>query len=164
MKEYVSLVLSFAAIMISAIHALFEVHQMKRVNDLSMKAKYYNDVFDEHLIKKIPIARQYIRFVDCRISDTNKLTDELDEMMKDALFFKYDNRAFYNELKGQVNDLEDYISDCCNRSFEQDEQAIVYVEISKRIEVIYKTVSMAYVGNKRMKKQKINEVKVICRN
>ena len=147
MDNMISIIISALALVISTVHACFECWQMKRINDLSLKSKYYNDVFDEYLLNRIPGGRRYIRFNDAgKLVDVNELTRALDDMMNDALFFKFDNRNFYDELKNQVKKLQDYISVNCNKCTERDEQGKVYDAISNMIEEIYKLVGSAYVG------------------
>lgn len=59
--------------------------QTDRINHSNSMAKYYNVIFDEFLIYKIPEARRYIRFEDERLTDFSKLVDELDAMLRSAL-------------------------------------------------------------------------------
>ena len=107
--------------------------QTERINHSNSMAKYYNVIFDEFLIYKIPEARRYIRFEDERLTDFSKLVDELDAMLRSALYFKYTNRDFYKELKCKINELESYLAECGNNhNYEQDEQAEEFKIITVR--------------------------------
>lgn len=122
--------------------------QTERINHSNSMAKYYNVIFGDFLIYKIPEARRYIRFEDERLTDFSKLVDELDAMLRSALYFKYTNRDFYKELKCKINELESYFAECGNnRNYEQDEQAEEFKIINEKIEAIYKCVNDAYEGN-----------------
>ena len=122
--------------------------QTERINHSNSMAKYFNVIFDDFLIYKIPEARRYIRFEDERLTDFSKLVDELDNMLKSALYFKYTNREFYRELKCKISDVGNYLADCGNNyRYEQDEQAEEFKQINEKIEAIYKCINDAYEGN-----------------
>ena len=51
---------SVISIIVSAIAAHVANKQNLRLNRINMKARYYEKIFDEYLIRKIPQARKYL--------------------------------------------------------------------------------------------------------
>ena len=66
-----------------------------------------------------------------KILDANCLSDNLVNLRKKAQYFKFDDEDFYKELKNVTMDIEDYISESCNKTWENDEQAdflVIYIQ------------------------------------
>ena len=57
----IAIVVSVISIIVSAIAAHVANKQNLRLNRINMKARYYEKIFDEYLIRKIPQARKYLR-------------------------------------------------------------------------------------------------------
>lgn len=121
--------------------------ETRHINNTNSMAKYYNEIFDEYLIDKIPSSREYIRFKEGSLKDFRQLTDTLDSMAKKALYFKYSNQKFYRNLKKKIESFEDYLADCGNHKYDQDEQSEIILEIGKRIEDLYCCINNSYQGS-----------------
>ena len=68
-------------------------------------------------------------------------------MAKKALYFKYSNQKFYRNLKKKIESFEDYLADCGNHKYDQDEQSEIILEIGKRIEDLYCCINNSYQGS-----------------
>ena len=68
----VAVVLSFLSVLVALGSAIFAYRQNKRLNTINMRAKYFNSIFDEYLITKIPEARKYLRFSDNKLVDSQQ--------------------------------------------------------------------------------------------
>lgn len=111
-----------------------------------MNARMYNIIFDEFLIDRIPKARNYLRFESDRLVDSEALSDALTDLLSGMLYFRYADKKFYQSVKEQVQKLEDYVLDCGNRTYFQEEQGKVFDRIQDMLEELYKTVNIHYSG------------------
>lgn len=127
----VSGIISALALFVAAIHAIIDYYLMKHANQFQTRTGYYNKIFDDYLIKRIPDARKYIRFDENdKLADSKVLISALDDMMNDAVYFKYNNCDFYERLKKQVIEFADFISKYSNEKVvDEDDKA----EINMRI-------------------------------
>lgn len=147
MIEILAIVMSVISLIISTVIAVIQYSQQKSIHQASLNSKYHDEIFLEHLIHKIPEARRYIRFNDAgKLDDTVKFTDELNQMLKGALYYKYNEKVFYRKLKDIIQDIEDYVMDCGNKSYEHEEQAEVYTKIQEKLESMYKLINNQYLG------------------
>ncbi len=132
---------------ISVFSCIYNNRQTKRINNINIKARYFEKIFDDYLIYRIPEARKYIRFNENgSLDDFQKLIDELSGMRNSATFFKFDNKTFFEDLKAVTQDLENYLSDCGNKTFDNEEQADIYQEIANKTMKIYSCISNYYLG------------------
>lgn len=152
-------ILSISAIVISIFVAIVEYVREIRLSRLTLESEYYKEIYKEHLVYKIPTARKYVKFTSSnKLSDTDKLIEELQLLRQDSLYFQYNNPEFYKELKKTVQQLEDYLVENDGKEFEGEEQTNVYNVIRNNIDDIYKIISNRYLGKK---KRKIKLPKVI---
>lgn len=143
----IAIVVSVISIIVSAIAAHVANKQNLRLNRINMKARYYEKIFDEYLIRKIPQARKYLRFDKNRLVDSQQLSDVLSTLLNDSLYFKYDDKEFYQKLRHMIQEIEDYVLECGNRTYEQEDQAEVYIEIQRKLEKLYRYINDNYTGN-----------------
>ncbi len=145
-----STIISIISVVIAAISAGISIYtnmQNRKINSINIKARYFEKIFDKYLIEEIPKTRDYIRFTnEGYLEDFQPLVGTLSDMVKKANFFKYDNRNFYNNLKNKTRDLEDYLTQCGNRTYEYDEQSEVHKKISDMTMEVYSCISNYYLG------------------
>lgn len=120
-----SAVIAVISMLVTVVIFRLNYNQAKRISEITLKSNYYNKIFDAYLIEKIPAARKYIRFQNDRLVDTNELVNVLTDMRRDALYFKYSNKSFYNKLKEITQKIEDYIMNCGNRNFAEPVGSLV---------------------------------------
>ena len=142
----VAVVLSFLSVLVALGSAIFAYRQNKRLNTINMRAKYYNLIFDEYLITKIPESRKYLRFADNKLVDSQQLCDVLSELLNAALYFRYENSVFYSLLKEKIQGIEDFIMECGNKCYIQEEQGKVFTDIHDKLSDLYKCINDSYVG------------------
>ena len=145
--EVITIIISIIALIIS----IASIHQNNKHTHLNLQSRYFEKIFDEYLIKKLPISRQYIQYINSRLVDANRLIDTLDEMKKSSLYFKYNNENFYKELASKIDHLTSYLTDSSNRTLDSDEYSEVNMEVKKRIEEIYQIIHKNYAGSKKKK-------------
>ncbi|MGN0618467.1 MAG: hypothetical protein ACI4J7_05550 [Ruminiclostridium sp.] len=139
--DILSLIISFLALACSAITAIINYKQNKKLSSLNMQSRYYEKIFDTYLIKEIPKSRNYMRYINSKLMDANKLIDTLDKMKNASLFFKYNNEAFYDELTKAVDELEKILADYSNNPEpDQDKQCNNINTIKTKVIEIYKII------------------------
>lgn len=106
-----------------------------------MQSRYYEKIFDEYLINQIPKGRQYLKYIDGKLKDADKLIETLSDIKIKALYFKYNNEQFYNELIAIIDDLEKALTDFSNTTEnDQDRQYINLNDIKGKIVDIYQVI------------------------
>lgn len=153
MIDIIALIIAGLSLIVSTWVAKIQYSQQKSIHNASLNSKYHDEIFLEHLIRGIPESRKYIRFNNetGRLDDTKKFTDELNEMLGGALYYKYNDNDFYKKLKEMVQEIEDYVMDCGNEKFEQEEQSEVYNSIQEKLEKMYKLINDQYIGKSNKK-------------
>ena len=144
--DIIAIIISVIAILASVICAVIAFIQNYKINKINMKAGYYNKIFDSYLIEKIPMSYRYLIFKDNKLSDSDKISDVLSDLLKDILYFKCTDRKFYEVLKKSIEEIEDYILECGNRQFIQDEQGKVFENIQEKLENLYAIINNSYIG------------------
>lgn len=149
MKDYeaLSVIVSFAALIISVVVAILQNNSNNKTNRISIEAEYFSDIYKEYLIKKIPIARKKLHFEKDVLTGIDELCDLLKQMRSDSLYFEFRNRNFYDELKQNLQTLEDYLIETVNKgkllNYQQD---IFYKQVNTYLETIYKHITNAHFG------------------
>ncbi|MBS6195469.1 MAG: hypothetical protein KH828_07815 [Clostridiales bacterium] len=149
-------ILSIIAIVISVLVMIVEYIKDMKLSRLNLESEYFKDIYKEHLVYKIPVARKCVKFdVMNKLSETDGLIDELQQLRQDSLYFQYNNITFYKNLKETIQRLEDYLVKNTGKEFVGEEQTQVYNIIKKDIDEIYKLISDGFLGKKRLKRPKI---------
>lgn len=146
--ELTSLIISIAAFLVSIISIIVSFRQNKAITTLNLQSRYFEKIFDKYLIKEIPKARTYIRYSNNRLADADKLIDALDNVKSDSLYFKYNNKKFYEKLTASIDDLGAFLSKCSNiEESDQDKQASNILKIGEKITTIYKIIYTYSIGS-----------------
>lgn len=130
-------VVSICAAIIAVLSAYAAYKQNEKINRINLKSAYFDEIYKEHLIYKIPEARRYIQFVNGTLIGTCKMTDELKNIQKDSLYYYYNDKKFFLELKKNLQELENYLMQREGQLFDVDEQLEVMNKIQENIEQIY---------------------------
>lgn len=146
MIPIIAIILSALSIVSSIICFIFTFLQNKKINKINMNARIYNEIFDKFLIERIPKARTYLRFENNKLVDSEQLSDTLADLLNTILYFRYADKKFYELLHTQIQDIEDFVLECGNKQFVQEEQGRVFDQIQDKLEILYKTVNDNYIG------------------
>lgn len=145
--EITSLIISIAAFIVSIVSIIITFYQNKDITSLNLQARYFEKIFDKYLIKEIPRARNYIKYINNRLIDADKLIDVLDSVKFDSLYFKYNNNVFYTKLTNAIDNLTDFLSNCSNKNEpDQDKQSDNIKEIGNKITIIYQIINTYSTG------------------
>ena len=136
----VSDILSLLAILFSVGGVIFEVYNSNKMNRITLENKYYEKIFDDILLYNIPKAREYLCYVGGKLIGTKELQKAIISLRKNALFFKYNNLEFYNQLREISFDIEDYL---INNEGEiaRDEYVKFEKELDTKLEDLYTIIS-----------------------
>ena len=146
MVPIIAIVLSALSIISSIICFIITFLQNKKINKINMNARIYSKIFDEFLIERIPKARTYLRFESNKLVDSDQLSDTLADLLNTILYFRYADKKFYELLHSQIQDIEDFVLECGNKQFVQEEQGRVFDQIQEKLEKLYKIVNDNYIG------------------
>lgn len=101
-------VLAVIAIVISIGTAAIGYYYDKKINNINIDIQYYDKVYSEYLLERIPECRMRIeRKADGSLLGVDEFIRLLREMRRNSLYFKFANEEFYNEFRRLNQQLED---------------------------------------------------------
>lgn len=93
-------VLAVIAIVVSIGAAAIGYYNDKKINNINIDIQYYDKVYSEYLLERIPECRMRIeRKADGTLLGVDEFIRLLREMRKNSLYFKFANEEFYNEFR-----------------------------------------------------------------
>lgn len=148
MMDTAALIISILALLVSVGVAIIEEKREYNISKISLEFDFYKEILGNHLIKSIPQARNSlcINKKTMTLSGESAFLDELALLRKDILYFKYSNPHFHSSLKQLIQDLEDFIIEKSSTTFDAESKKVFFQELQRRIELIYDTISKAYLG------------------
>lgn len=143
-----AIVISVIAIIVSIGTSIWQGFQERKRQDIDLKSIYYKDIYWEYLIKKLPAARELVGHnkSENRIVGTNTIIEELNNIRRDSLFFKFIDREFYDNICEKFQDLEDkYVSEdkMTQRKYEEFDK-----KVDEMLSEIYDMITLKYIGHK----------------
>ncbi|MGF2154927.1 hypothetical protein [Lactococcus lactis] len=138
--------MSFLAIVVSGLTAMWQVFQERKRQKIDLNSLFYKDIYWEYLIKKIPESRNFVQHsaIENKITGTDKITNELNNIRRDSLFFKFTDNEFYQEICKKLENLED-------KYVKADKMILAkYDEFNKEVDIllteIYDMITSKYTG------------------
>ncbi len=103
--------LSVIAIIISIMTVFFEFYYTTHNNKSSLMSIYYSETYKKYLTNLIPDARMAISYNKQTkvLSGTDMLEEVILDIRKDSLYFKYQNKKFYNKLMEKLDLIDDLL-------------------------------------------------------
>ena len=151
-------VLSILAIIISLASLFWQSFKNEKHHRTNLEAEYYREIYWDYLLKKIPEARQKIKFSQDKVTGTKDMTEVLNLIRQDSLFFKYKNKKYYDKLIKKIQGLEDmYINPTVTDS---DGFARFHLDTEKIISDIYEMITAEYLGHKSLLKRLLKYIKI----
>lgn len=139
--EILAIVLSTLSLIASIALTVWNIFTTKKLNKVNLKSGVCEKIFDEYLITKIPQARKFAQFDGKNIFIGGGVLQEvLQDMQRSALYFKYADKDFYNNLRKEIRKLEDFIVNNIDKHFDSTEQPEIYNQIDSSIKTIYKLI------------------------
>lgn len=141
-------VLSVIAIVISVGVPAVEYYNDKKINSINIDIQYYDKVYSEYLLERIPECRIKVeRMYDGSVLGIDDFVDLLREMRKKSLYFKFANEGFFYELRRRIQRLEDVLTMLPDK-ISEEEYRTFRSEIDKMIYQIYECIHEASHGRK----------------
>lgn len=151
--EIAALILSIISFISSLVIAIYEIVENRKINKISLESEYFDSLFKDFLLKKIPSTRIKIQFnSEGNLIDTEEFVSVLNEIRKNSLYFIYTDKDFYNELKYSLQDLENYILNEENKELIGEDQTTFFNNVQEKITTIYDIMISKYSGTKPKKK------------
>lgn len=142
--QVISIIISIIVLLSNIIIFLLNMKISLNNTNTNLEAFYFREIFVKYLIKEIPLSNRYVHFKNNKLCDINYLIDTLNNMKTDSVYFHYVKEEFYNDLKKQCQDLEDYLVKYSNYESPYEVQTQILNTISEKIKLIYKTISRNY--------------------
>lgn len=145
-ENNLGLVLSLIAIIVSVGTAIFQFFWSKKFNQTNLQADLIKEIYWNYLIHDVPSARLMMHYNDEILNGADELRKTLNLIRRDSLFFKYNDKKFYNKLKKQLQDLEDELVVHDETRMTHDEFSSFNTKLNNSIEEIYNTIMNKYLG------------------
>lgn len=139
--DKVAIIISIVSLIATILIAIWQIITTININKINIKSNVCEKIFDDYLISKIPSARKFLKF-DCKgkLTGWEKLNKTLVDMKLSALYFKYNDKIFYENLDNKLMDLEDYITSLIDKKHDSTKHADIYIKIDEDIKAIYKLI------------------------
>lgn len=114
-----------------------------------METEYFDSLYKDYLLNKLPKARAKMLIgQDYKLIGSQELTQLLNSMRQDSLYFMYADSKFYNDLKTKLQSLEDYIVNHEDQKLIAEEQTEFFNNIQRQIMGIYDLMLKKHNGKK----------------
>lgn len=132
-KDTIAIVVSLFSLLISILIAIWQLYVNIKINRVNLKSNVCKKVFEDYLIKKIPHARRLLKFdAEGKLTGVEELKNIIVDMIKDSLYYRYNDKSFYDELVKNLQELEDALIVGLDKSFDSVGQC----DFNNRVEII----------------------------
>ncbi len=134
---------------ISLLVSFYALFQNKKINCINLQADYYKTVFEDYLLKEIPIAVRMLKFNEFGklYDDYKEITKVFIKMLEDCTYFAYANNDFYEKLSEKIIELDDKLVNTANVIInKKDKQSTFIYEIHQDIQSIIKLINKSYMS------------------
>lgn len=130
-------IIAILAIIISIYTCNSQISFAKTNSVKNLESIYFNAIFKNILIYKIPKAQKKIYINESgKIQDDSDFIKLLNEIRNKSLYFKYTDKDFYDRLVKKLQDLEDYIVTRGNKQIL--DRNIFLQSINEKVEDLYR--------------------------
>lgn len=130
-------IIALLAIIISIYTCNSQISFAKTNSVKNLESIYFNAIFKDILIYKIPKAQKKIYINESgKIQDDSDFIKLLNEIRNKSLYFKYTDKDFYDRLVKKLQDLEDYIVTRGNKQIL--DRNIFLQSINEKVEDLYR--------------------------
>lgn len=139
--EFAALIVSIISILLSFAVTAWQIIITIKVNKINLKSSVCEKIFDEYLIKEIPNARRFISFDKMgKFIGADKLVKTIKSLIKDSLYFRYNDRKFYDILIQKLEELENTIVNNIDKRIDNIKQNDLTNDIEKLIGEVYEII------------------------
>lgn len=118
LSDKISLVALIVAILSFAI-SIISIYVQKKLNTINLDAKYYELIFNQFILDKIPNKMSLIKFVSKGKLDSSykSLNSVMMEMVRKARYFSFVNPKFYKGLSDRTKKLDELLVDISSKTY-----------------------------------------------
>lgn len=139
-------IIATVALFLSAAIAIGDVTVNRKMNKSNLNSYYFNEIYREHLISKIPQARKRISInYNGNLVGYEDMVQEMKDIQSDSLFYKYNNEKYFEKLKKAAQNVEDFLIAEAGETFSREEQVHFMNELHKRMTELYKILNDQYI-------------------
>lgn len=145
-----SLVISLFSLLVAVGVGYNQVKSDTKINSINLDAANFNAVFQKHLLFELPKAVRYVHYdINNRLTDVDKLIEELNIICQDALYYKYTKESFYTTLVNECQYFEDYLVKNADITVFNTKEKKIECDDKRRkyLTNIYKICANAYMGD-----------------
>ena len=146
--DIVSVIIAILALGASIVSLIWTIQHSKKAQKITLEADYFRTIFKDYLVRKFPKAREKIFFQKNKISGHKEFIDQLNSLRRKLSYFRYTDKQFYENLKTELQKLEDFILSAMNKSYESSEQTDFNISCDSQLSSIYELITKRYYGMK----------------
>lgn len=137
--------LSIIAIVISVITLLFEFYRDVKLNKTNLKSEYFKELYFKLLLEEIPQERNNLFFnPQGYLIHYRNFVELFNLILEKSMYYKYTDSKYYTELKNSVQELEDYVLETANKSFNKKLHSGILDDIDEKVENIFSILTNKY--------------------
>lgn len=138
-------IIAIIALAVSVVAAAYEIYLNRKINTINLNSYYFNEIYREHLINKIPKARKYISISNNKVVGCKYMIKEMQALQSDSLYYKYMDRVYFKKLKNNAQILEEYLIECDKKMFVGEEQTDFFNNLATYLEKLYEVINEKYI-------------------
>lgn len=147
MDNNLSTVISLLALVVSIFVGITNANREKNIKKRDLNDKIFLHVYLEYMTQKIPEAVAKVSIVgNGELSGAKEYAEVLRTVKRKSIYYRYEDKEFYDEIVDKLGDLEDYLVNNLNGKHTGDAQQEVLDKIQKKTKEIYRVLT-----EKRMK-------------
>lgn len=140
--ELITVFLSLIAIAIS----IYSIVQTRTVHKATLASNFFASIFKDYLINLFPNSREKVCFDNGRIKGHETLVDQLNELRRKILYFKYADNQFYSALRKALQELENYVVQAMNSTYDSTAQTEFFAELDGQMTRIFVQINKRHCG------------------
>lgn len=145
--EIAALVVSILAVIITIINFLFQQKRETKFFRKNLDAEYFNEIYKDSFIFKIPTSRRYISFTtEGNLVGVEKLIEELTNVRAHSIYYHYNDFDYYSSLKEQVESIEDFLVLTAQKTLHGEDQNDFFNKLNTKIKKLYEINYKKYIG------------------
>ncbi|WP_139990884.1 hypothetical protein [Paenibacillus paridis] len=145
--DMAALIVSITAAVIALAVAYIQQKTDHKLNQTNLESVYFNEIYKEYLIKRLPNARKYIHIdSNGRLTDIDKIRDELNSIRQDSLYYFYNDGNFYNKLKLKCQSMEDYLIRSSINPLVGEDQTEFFNKLQNELKELYRIINDKFIG------------------
>lgn len=134
-------ILSIFSLIVSTTTTIWQIYSNTKNNRINLKSNVCEKIYDEYLIKKIPETRKFIQIdKEGNFIGAEQLKDTIVNMIKDSLYFRYNDESFFRSIEEKLQSLEDLLVDNINKKIDSIKYCDIINNIENKIREIYKLI------------------------